>query len=120
MTEYYVWNPTDNISRKIMPGSGISFTEQNDEFTIISAAGGISSTTDLSEGSNLYFTNERAQDAVNTTTASSAPYCTYTKVTGLTLSNTNILKITGEAAGVGAATDDIVAKLSTISWIPAA
>jgi hypothetical protein len=48
------------------------------------------------------------------------PISTYTRITGLTLSNTNILKITGEAAGVGAATDDIVAKLSSVSWFPAA
>lgn len=53
---------------------------------------------------------------VNTTTASSAPYCTYTRVTGLTLSNANTLKITGQAAGVGAATNDIVAKLGTVRF----
>jgi len=62
----------------------------------------------------------RCSVTVNTTTASSAPYCQYTRITGLTLSNTNVLKITGEAAGVGAATDDIVAKLGTIVFVPAA
>lgn len=45
---------------------------------------------------------------------------TYTRVTGLTLANANIQKITGEAAGVGAATNDIVAKLGTIEYVPAA
>jgi hypothetical protein len=49
-----------------------------------------------------------------------APLATYTSVgelTGLTLSGTNILKITGQAAGVGAATNDIVAKLGSIEWV---
>lgn len=45
---------------------------------------------------------------------------TASRVTGLTLSGTNILKITGQAAGVGAATNDIVAKLATASWSIAA
>lgn len=39
------------------------------------------------------------------------------ELTGLTLSGTNILKLTGEAAGVGAATNDIVAKLGTVLFI---
>lgn len=43
---------------------------------------------------------------------------TYTRITGLTLSGTNILKITGTAAGVGAATNDIVAK-SGVVLLPA-
>jgi hypothetical protein len=38
----------------------------------------------------------------------------YTEVTGLTLTNTNILKITGTAAGAGAATNDIVGKLNKV------
>lgn len=48
-----------------------------------------------------------------------APLSLYTSVgelTGLTLGNANILKITGTAAGVGAATNDIVAKLGTVEW----
>lgn len=40
------------------------------------------------------------------------------ELTGLTLSNTNILKITGEAAGAGAATNDIVAKMGTVIFKP--
>lgn len=56
----------------------------------------------------------------NTTSASAAPYCTYTRITGLTLTNTQILKITGEAAGVGAADNDIVAKFSSGNWEPSA
>jgi len=44
----------------------------------------------------------------------------YVEVTGLTLTNTAILKITGTASSTGAATNDIVAKLGTLSWYPAA
>lgn len=47
-------------------------------------------------------------------------YDNYTRITGLTLSGTNILKITGQAGGVGAATNDIVAKLGTVEFKPAA
>jgi Collagen triple helix repeat (20 copies) len=46
------------------------------------------------------------------------PIVTYTRITGLTLTNTQILKITGEAAGVGAATDDVVAKIAFGEWKP--
>ncbi len=42
----------------------------------------------------------------------------FTRITGLTLSNANTLKITGTAAGVGAATNDIVAKLGMVQWKP--
>lgn len=52
--------------------------------------------------------------------AALAAYTAVGEVTGLTLSGTNILKITGEAAGVGAATNDIVAMMGTISYVPAA
>lgn len=48
---------------------------------------------------------------------------TYTNVgelTGLTLSGANILKITGQAGGVGAASNDIVAKLGNVRYRPAA
>ncbi len=42
------------------------------------------------------------------------------ELTGLTLSGTNILKITGTSSGVGAATDDIQLYLGTGEWKPAA
>lgn len=51
--------------------------------------------------------------------AALAAYTASGELTGLTLSNTNILKITGQAAGVGAATNDIVAKLGYVEWKPA-
>lgn len=41
----------------------------------------------------------------------------YTELTGLTLTGTNILKITGTAAGAGAATNDIVAKLGSVTYM---
>lgn len=46
-------------------------------------------------------------------------YTAVGELTGLTLSATNVLKITGQAAGVGAATNDIVAKLGDVEWLPA-
>lgn len=52
--------------------------------------------------------------------AALAAYTAVGEVTGLTLSNTNILKITGESAGVGAATNDIVAMMGCVSYIPVA
>ncbi len=48
------------------------------------------------------------------------PIVTYTLLTGLTLTGTNILLLTGAAASTGAASGDIVAKLGTIYRLPAA
>lgn len=50
--------------------------------------------------------------------AALAAYTAVGEVTGLTLSNTQIVKITGQAAGAGAATNDILAKLGTIIFVP--
>lgn len=52
--------------------------------------------------------------------AALAAYTSVGELTGLTLSATNILKITGQAAGAGATTNDIIAKMGTIDWFPAA
>lgn len=54
----------------------------------------------------------RVTVSVTTTSASTVPYSTYTRITGLTLTATNILKTTGIASGVGAASGDILNKLS--------
>lgn len=62
----------------------------------------------------------RCMVSLQTEGAALAAYTAYTRVTGLTLANTQVLKITGEAAGVGAATNDIVAKLGTVIWHAAA
>lgn len=56
---------------------------------------------------------------LNLTGASLSAYANVGELTGLTLSNANTLKITGQAAGVGAATNDIVAKLGSVEWKPA-
>lgn len=56
---------------------------------------------------------------LNTQGAALSAYTSVGELTGLTLSNTNILKLTGQAGGVGAATNDIVAKVGVISWNPA-
>lgn len=45
-------------------------------------------------------------------------YTSVGELTGLTLSNDNILKITGTSAGIGAASNDIVAKIGTVFWHP--
>lgn len=52
--------------------------------------------------------------------AALAAYTAVGELTGLTLSGTNILKITGAANGVAAAANDITAKLGSISWDSAA
>ena len=43
---------------------------------------------------------------------------TYTEITGLTLANTQIVKLTGTAAGVGAASDDIIGKTASVEKRP--
>lgn len=58
----------------------------------------------------------RCSVAISTDFATLFPYSKYTRITGLTLSGTNILKVTGEAAGVGAATDQVVATMGVVKW----
>lgn len=50
--------------------------------------------------------------------AALSAYTAVGEVTGLTLSATNVLKVTGQAAGVGAATNDIVAYMGTVIYQP--
>lgn len=57
---------------------------------------------------------------LQTSGASLAVYNAVGELTALTLSNSNILKITGQAGGVGAATNDIVAKMGSVGWLSAA
>lgn len=61
-------------------------------------------------------TSIRYSILATTTGASTGSFASVGKLGGLTLSNTNILKITGQAAGVGAATNDIVAILGKVEW----
>lgn len=60
----------------------------------------------------------RCSVSMTTEGAALAAYTQYTEITGMTLSSTNILKITGTAAGTGAATNDVVAKLGAVYWFP--
>lgn len=62
----------------------------------------------------------RCSVAVTSTSASTVPYTTYTRVTGLTLSSTQILKTTGIASGTGAASADISDLLEKTIWQAAA
>jgi hypothetical protein len=84
-------------------------------------------TLSLSSAWTVYVTIIRVSSTVvrymcslTTEGAALAAYTSVGELTGLTLSNTNILKITGEAAGVGAATNDIVAMMSSVRYDPAA
>lgn len=56
----------------------------------------------------------------SSTSASTIPYVTYTRITGLTISGALILKTTGIASGVGAAAADISDRMAYGQWIPAA
>lgn len=53
---------------------------------------------------------------VSTTSASTVPYVTRTRITGLTLTNTQVLKTTGIASGTGAASGDITETMARIDW----
>ena len=65
-------------------------------------------------------TTARSMVTVTTPGASTAVYTTETDLTGLTFTNTNIIKCTGIAAGAGGGTGDITSKLGTILWWGAA
>lgn len=58
--------------------------------------------------------------SMTTEGAALAAYTAVGELTGLTLSNANILKITGQAAGAGAATNDIAAKMGSVALVIAA
>lgn len=80
-------------------------------------------TLSLSSAWTMYITIIRVSATVirymvsfTTEGAALAAYTAVGEVTGLTLSSTNILKLTGESAGVGAATNDIVAKMGYVEF----
>lgn len=84
-------------------------------------------TVSLSSKWTCYVTVTRVSSTVvrymismTTEGAALAAYTSVGELTGLTLSNTNILKITGQAASTGAATNDIVATMGYVEWKPAA
>lgn len=83
-------------------------------------------TLSLSSDWTIYLTLIRVSSSVvrymvsmTTEGAALAAYTNAGELTGLTLSAANILKITGQAAGVGAATNDIVAYMGYIEKKPA-
>jgi hypothetical protein len=57
---------------------------------------------------------------LQTATSSSVPYSIQTDLTGITFTNTNIIKVTGTAGGVGGGSNDITAKLGAGFWYAAA
>jgi hypothetical protein len=65
-------------------------------------------------------TTARASVNVSTPGGSTALYTAETDITGLTFTNTNIIKITGTAGGAGGGSSDITGKLGSIAWFPAA
>lgn len=64
-------------------------------------------------------TTARAIVNISTPGASTASYTKYTSVTGLTFTNTNIIKITGQAGGATGGNDDITATFGNVQWQPA-
>lgn len=62
----------------------------------------------------------RISAVLKTEAAPQAIYTTISEITGLTLANTQILKITGTASDTGAASGDITAQLGQVNWTPAA
>lgn len=87
-----------------------------------SGALGISSASDWHLRGFLIRSNAtvvRGSVTLNTSFASLSAYSQQTDVSGLTLTTTNIFRITGTSAGVGAASGDIVANQGTIDWKPA-
>lgn len=62
----------------------------------------------------------RCSVSVSSDFATSFPYSVYTEVTGLTLANTQILKITGQAGGGAGASNQVTAKLGSVSYQPSA
>ena len=65
-------------------------------------------------------TTARSIVNISTPGASTASYTKYTSLTGLTFTNTNILKVTGTAAGATGGDNDITATYGNILWQPAA
>lgn len=91
--------------------------------TVIFDSGGLSVSASASWTCNVLIVRVsgsvvRSTVTLNTSGASTGAYSLYTEVTGLVLANTNILKITGTAGGLAAATADIVGKLFSASYLP--
>lgn len=62
----------------------------------------------------------RCTVSATTTTATVIPYSVYTEITGLTLSNAQVLAVTDISTGTNSAAADVTAKQASIIWTPAA
>lgn len=81
-------------------------------------------TLSLSSAWTMYVTIIRVSSSIvrymvslTTQGAALSAYTAVGELTGLNLATTNILKITGQAAGVGAATNDIISVLSMVNYL---
>lgn len=84
-------------------------------------------TLSLSSAWTIYATLIRVSSSVvrymislATEGAALSAYTSVGELTSIDLTTTNIIKITGQAGGVGAATNDIVAKMGCVEWRAAA
>lgn len=113
---YFVASPTANrVLRIYFAGSQIASTG-----TIVDNSGNNAwkATVTIirtSSTTSRAYTQFTYNNGTSETTLSGVPV-----QTSLTLSGTNIIKITGQAGGTGAATNDIVATIGTIRWFGAA
>lgn len=62
----------------------------------------------------------RASVAATTSSATVIAYSQYVEITGLTLSNSQVVALKAIATGTNSAAGDVTAKLGTINWQPAA
>lgn len=115
-SEYLSILGSATAARRVKKYFGGTLIFDSGALTLAAGADGRMLTEIIRESSSVV----RVTVTVSTTSASTIPYVTYTRVTGLTLTNTQILKTTAIASGTGAASGDIVNKMASIAWHPAA
>lgn len=115
-SEYISLASSATAARRVKKYFGGTLIFDSGALTLAAGADGRMLTEVIRESSSVV----RVTVTVSTTSASTIPYVTYTRVTGLTLANTQILKTTAIASGTGAASGDIVNKMASIAWHPAA
>lgn len=92
---------------------------------LIGDTGALTMSVDIDWSSTVSVIRSGATTAISLlnifTRGSSTPsYTKFTSISGLTFTNTNIIKITGTASGVSAGSGDITATYGNIIWQPAA
>lgn len=115
-SEYLSILGSATAGRRVKKYFGGTLIFDSGALTLAAGADGRMLTEIIRESSSVV----RVTVTVSTTSASTIPYVTYTRVTGLTLTNTQILKTTGIASGTGALAGDITNKMASIAWHPAA